>query len=73
LTLREREVFALVVGGLPNKQISDLLGTTERTIKAHRAQVMHKMGVQSPVELGRTVEWLGEVFQAAPTLDMARL
>jgi FixJ family two-component response regulator len=71
-TLREREVFALVVGGLLNKQIADLLGTTERTIKAHRAQVMHKLGVQSPVELGRAVEWIGELFQAAPALDRAR-
>jgi len=59
LTLREREVFALVVRGLPNKQIADVLGTSERTIKAHRGQVMHKMGVQSPAELGRVVEWLG--------------
>jgi FixJ family two-component response regulator len=72
LTLREREVFALVVGGLPNKQIADVLGITERTIKAHRAQLMQKMGVQSAVQLGRAVEWLGEFFQAAPALDMAR-
>ena len=35
---RAREVFALVVGGLLNKQISHVLGTTERTIKAHRAK-----------------------------------
>ena len=60
LSLREREVFALVVRGLPNKQIADTLGISERTVKAHRCQVMHKLGVQSPAELGRTVEWLGE-------------
>ena len=66
LTSREREVYSLVVRGFPNKQIADLLGISERTVKAHRAQVMRKMGVQSPAELGRTVEWLGEVFQAAP-------
>jgi len=65
LTPREREVFALVVSGLLNKQIADVLGARERTVKAHRAQVMHKMGVQSPAELGRVVEWLGEIFQAA--------
>jgi FixJ family two-component response regulator len=59
LTQRERDVFALVVHGLPNKQIADVLGTCERTIKAHRGQVMHKMGVQSPAELGRAVQWLG--------------
>jgi FixJ family two-component response regulator len=67
LTSREREVFALVVMGLLNKQISDVLGTSERTVKAHRAQVMHKMGVQSAAELGRAVEWLGEIFQTAST------
>jgi FixJ family two-component response regulator len=58
LTPREREVFALVVSGRPNKQIADVLGISERTVKAHRAQVMHKMGVQSPAELGRLGEWL---------------
>jgi FixJ family two-component response regulator len=63
LTPREREVLALVVDGRANKQIADMLGTTERTIKAHRRQVMHKMGVQSPAELGRTVEYLGKFFQ----------
>jgi FixJ family two-component response regulator len=66
LTSREREVFALVVRGLLNKQIADVLGISERTVKAHRGQVMHKMGVQSGAELGRAVEWLGEFFQAAP-------
>ena len=66
LTSREREVFSLVVRGHPNKQVADLLDISERTVKAHRAQVMHKMGVRSPAELGRTVEWLSEFFQAAP-------
>jgi FixJ family two-component response regulator len=65
LTPREREVFSLVVRGIPNKQIADVLCISERTVKAHRAQLMHKMGVQSPAELGRTVEWLGEFFQTA--------
>jgi FixJ family two-component response regulator len=59
LTSREREVFALVVSGRPNKQIAEVLGISERTVKAHRGQFMHKMEVQSPAELGRLVEWLG--------------
>lgn len=53
LTPREREVLALVVRGLLNKQIAYELGTVERTIKAHRAQVMAKMQVQSVADLVR--------------------
>jgi FixJ family two-component response regulator len=71
LSPREREVFALVVRGLPNKQIADVLAISERTVKAHRGQVMHKMGVQSGAELGRAVEWLGELFQSASTAHMS--
>jgi FixJ family two-component response regulator len=63
LSPREREVFVLVVRGLPNKQIADVLGVSERTVKAHRSQVMHKMGVQSGAEVGRAVEWLSDFFQ----------
>jgi RNA polymerase sigma factor (sigma-70 family) len=66
LSPREREVFVLVVRGLPNKQIADVLDVSERTIKAHRSQVMHKMGVQSGAELGRAVEWLSDFFRANP-------
>jgi two-component system, LuxR family, response regulator FixJ len=51
------------VSRLLNKQIADVLGARERTVKAHCGQVMHKMGVQSPSELGRAVEWLGEIFE----------
>ena len=66
LSPREREVFVLVVRGLPNKQIADVLGVSERTVKAHRSQVMHKMGVHSGPELGRAVEWLSDFLQAKP-------
>jgi len=45
---------------------------SERTIKGHRVRVMRKMGVQSPAELGRAVERLGEIFQAASAADMER-
>lgn len=59
LTPREREVFDLVVRGKLNKQIAHALGTTERTIKAHRHQVMEKMKVQSLAELVSIAERLG--------------
>jgi len=59
LTPREREVFALVVRGKLNKQIAHELGTAERTIKAHRQQVMEKCKVQSLAELVLIAERLG--------------
>jgi FixJ family two-component response regulator len=59
LTPREREVFALVVRGDPNKQIARALGCSARTIKAHRHRVMEKMQVQSLVELVSLAERVG--------------
>jgi FixJ family two-component response regulator len=58
LTAREREVMALVVTGLLNKQIAGELGTAEKTIKVHRAQVMHKMEAESLAELVRMADRL---------------
>jgi FixJ family two-component response regulator len=51
LTSREREVFAEVVRGKLNKQIAEAFGTSIRTVKAHRAQVMAKMEAGSLAEL----------------------
>lgn len=51
LTPREREVLALVVAGLANKQIAVRLGTTGQTIKLHRGRVMSKMQADSVAEL----------------------
>jgi len=51
LTKREVEVFERVVAGKMNKEIAGELGAAERTIKAHRAQVMQKMRVCSVAEL----------------------
>lgn len=59
LTPRERQVFDLIVCGRINKQVAYELGTTERTIKAHRHQVMEKMQVQSLAELVSIAERLG--------------
>ena len=47
LTFREREVLALVVSGLPNKQIGGELGISEITVKAHRGKMMQKMKADS--------------------------
>jgi FixJ family two-component response regulator len=53
LTPREREIMALVVSGLLNKQIGIELGISEITVKAHRGRVMRKMQVASLAELVR--------------------
>jgi FixJ family two-component response regulator len=59
LTPREGEVFALMVRGKLNKQIAYLLGTSERTIKAHRHMVMQKLQVQSFAEAVSIAERAG--------------
>jgi FixJ family two-component response regulator len=53
LTIREREVFDRIVDGKLNKQIANELGIGLRTVKAYRAQLMMKLGVNSAAELGR--------------------
>ena len=60
LTPREREVFELIIRGKTNKQVANVLGATERTIKAHRHQVMEKMQVQSLAELVSIAERAGD-------------
>lgn len=59
LTPREREVLAHVLSGQLNKQIAADLGTGERTIKAHRANLMAKLQVQSVAELAHLVHEAG--------------
>ena len=59
LTPRERQVFALVTTGGLNRQIAEELGISERTVKAHRKQVVKKMAVHSVAELVRIAERLG--------------
>lgn len=59
LTPREREVLEHVVSGQLNKQIAFDLGAAEKTIKVHRARVMHKMGAASLAELVRLAQRAG--------------
>ena len=67
LTPREREVMALVVSGLLNKQVAGELGISEITVKAHRGQMMRKMKADSRAALVTMASRLG--LRTAPTVS----
>ena len=50
LTKREREVLALAIEGLVNKEIAAQLGISPRTVESHWRNIYHKLGVRSKVE-----------------------
>ena len=58
LSAREREVVAMVVSGMLNKQIAAKIGITENTVKVHRSRAMEKMQAQSLADLVKMVERL---------------
>jgi RNA polymerase sigma factor (sigma-70 family) len=59
LTPREHEVLACVVTGMLNKQIADVLGVSEKTVKVHRGRIMQKMNAMSLVALVRMADKVG--------------
>ena len=65
LTRRERQVMALVVSGLLNKQVGGELGISEITVKAHRGQVMQKRKANSLADLVKMAERLHLTERAA--------
>jgi len=70
LTPRERDVMALVVSGLLNKQVAGELGIAESTVKAHRGQLMQKMNANSVADLVKLAERL---HHSAATKEEVRL
>ena len=61
LTPRELEVLQCILGGAINRQIAEKLSISEKTIKAHRGKIMHKLNVSSAAELG----WVCSIAQLA--------
>jgi len=72
LTPRERQVFALIVSGLINKEAAWELGISEKTIKVHRARVVAKMGAKSLPDLVRMAARLGVMADSTPPPAHAR-
>jgi FixJ family two-component response regulator len=66
LTPREHEVFLLLVRGKPHKQIAYEMGTSERTVKLHRHNIMEKLEIRSLAELAVIAERLGLLPQSGP-------
>jgi FixJ family two-component response regulator len=66
LTPRQRQVFEIIVRGKTNKHAARELGTTVRTIKAHRQVIMEKMNVQSLAQLVTIAERLGVLQVSSP-------
>ncbi|QFI77365.1 response regulator transcription factor [Bradyrhizobium betae] len=67
LTAREREIMLLMAEGLVAKQISARLGVSEVTAKVHRARMMRKLELRSPIEVVRLIDSMGRDADAART------
>ena len=72
LTPREREVMALVVAGMSNKQIASEIGIRQATVKFHRGKVMAKMQAASVADLVRMAERLDTQIKSCVVLPTAQ-
>jgi FixJ family two-component response regulator len=73
LTPREREIMALVVTGLLNKQVGGELGISEVTVKQHRGQLMRKMNADSLADLVRMADRLNIASAPVPSRALRRV
>lgn len=59
LSVREQEVLNAVASGLVTKEIANLLAISTRTVDVHRSRIMHKLGIESPLQLANVLAILG--------------
>ena len=70
LTRTETKILQLVVNGKSNKEIAIMLHRSTRTIEAHRAHLMHKLGVDNLVDLVKRIAVMGLIYlEEKPELD----
>jgi FixJ family two-component response regulator len=69
LTPRQKEIFVRVAAGKLNKQIALEIGTAERTVKAHRAHMMERLGITSVAELVHMADLLDFAFSSAAAVQ----
>ena len=62
LTSREREILNLIVSGMMNKGVAEHLGISTRTVEAHRAKIMAKLGAATPADLVRILAAGGDIM-----------
>ncbi|MBR0828717.1 response regulator transcription factor [Bradyrhizobium manausense] len=67
LTMREREIMLLMAEGFVAKQIAARLNVSEVTVKVHRARMMRKLELRSPIEVVRLIDSMGPEFGAGRT------
>lgn len=67
LTAREREIMLLMAEGLVAKQIAARLGVSEVTVKVHRARMMRKLELRSPIEVARLIDSMGREAETTRT------
>lgn len=74
LTRNETKILQLIINGMSNKEIANLLHRSARTIEVHRAHIMHKLGVDNLVDLVKRIASMGLVdLEEKPEQDEDKL
>jgi DNA-binding NarL/FixJ family response regulator len=61
LTITEKKILQLVIDGMSNSEIAEILHRSTRTVEVHRAHIMHKLGVDNLIDLVKRAASMGLV------------